>query len=288
MKGNFTRTMLAVASLLAIPATTIAKAIPATENSDSDINTNTNTNVARVTYNGDQVVYMQLPPNGELVYEQLAQVNIDNAMVHSDVSVRCFFWRQDRADTVQNWGNNYLSWSFSKVLRQPYSQAERLYCYDNTADKTDDGDDGKEGTFTLFIENRRGQKELVRVRVPGQAVYGELDLVVDGADADDADDGDANDGDNGDNVDPELRINVIRAALVDVPREEGVAGHVYERPPRCFIVSAAPNQATPTDLYHVALFHKSQPYLNVLGIVCFRAGYPEEALWQYSWRGSTG
>ena len=275
MKTNIWRALLAAASLQAfttMTTSTMASAIPNAENTDAGtdaaIPADDSTNTARVTYNGDQVVYLQLPPNGDLVYEELAQLDIDNAMVHADASVRCFFWRQDRADIFKNYGNNYLSWSFSKVLRQPFSHAERLYCYDNTADKTDAGDDGEEGTFTLFVENRRGQKELVRVRVPGGQVSGELDLVADR------------------DVDPELRINVIRAALVDVPREEGVSGSVFEHPPRCFVVSA-PGQARPTDLYHVALFHTTQPYLNVLGVVCFRAGYADEDVWNYTWRGST-
>ena len=261
MKLNTIRTALAGASLLAILTTTVASAIPNTEDGG--------TNVARVTYNGDQVINMTLPANGDLVYEEISpsETDIDNAMVHADVSVRCFFWRQDgQADTVKNWGNNYMSWSFSKVLRQPFSQAERLFCYDNTADKTDQGDDSKEGIFTLFVENRKGQQELVRVPVPGGAVHGELDLVTD-------------------YDDPELRINVVRAALIDVPREEGVgAGGVYENIPQCQIVST-PTQRTPTDLYHVAFF---KPYLNILGITCFRAGYPMESLWGYSWTGSDG
>lgn len=261
MKLEIARTVLAGASLLTIPTATIATAIPNTEIGG--------TNIARVTYNDNQVINMTLPANGDIVYEELSppQTDITDAMVHSDVSVRCFFWRQDQqTDSVMNWGNNYISWSFSKILRQPFSQAERLFCYDNTADKADQGDDSKEGTFTLFIENRKGQQELVRVRVPGGDVHGELDLVTD-------------------HDDPELRINVVRAALIDVPREEGVAaGGVYENVPRCHIVSA-PTQMIPTDLYRVAVF---QPYLNILGIVCFRAGYPMESVWGHSWSGSEG
>ena len=261
MKLNIAHAAFAGASLLAIPTAIVAAAIPNAEDRS--------TNIARVTYNDDQVINMTLPANGDLVYEEIspAQTDIRNAMVHADISVRCFFWRQDRqADSVKNWGDNYMSWSFSKVLRQPFSQAERLFCYDNSADKTDQGDDSKEGTFTLFVENRKGQQELVRVSVPGGAVQGELDLVSD-------------------HDDPELRINVVRAALVDVPRQEGVAaGGVYESAPQCHIVST-PTQMTPTDLYRVAVFH---PYLNILGIVCFRAGYPMESVWGYSWSGSDG
>lgn len=148
-----------------------------------------------------------------------------------------------------------------------FARAERLYCFDSTADKVLDedaestgtnseGDDNELaegiGTFVLLFEYRQGQQALIRVRTQPGSDDANLDF------------SDSNAVAASRLSDIEPGVNVVRIALVDVPREDSL---ILRRRPSCTIWLSQTSRRT-VELGSAVKFN---PYLNVYRIRCFKA-----------------
>ena len=133
------------------------------------------------------------------------------------------------------------------MLSRAYLRAERLYCYDSTRDRA------ANDVYALFLENRAGQKDLVRLRLrDGDRGYGLLDLEAESADAD----ADADTDTDARPVPPGLRVNVRKAALIAGPvlpeRATGAGGGAAD----------GPTTREASSVHHPATEFSPVPFLN--------------------------
>ena len=245
---------------------------------------------------GTKEVILNLPSNGNLVYEEIEGQNVeegsrvvwDGDKTPQNARATCFLWRQSDEGIPWQPGLNFASppiYPTGEGTLRLFPRADRLYCFDSTADKVfhedvdstaNDGEnyglsgldssekersDNSNGTFTLLFEYRKGQQALIRLRsLPGSDTasldFSDADAVVAST-----------------NSDIELGINVVRVALIDDPHEVsmeryiGVNGTVYERQPICALLLSQTSRWT----VKVGRGVTFQPYLNVYGIQCRRA-----------------
>lgn len=112
----------------------------------------------------EMLIEMNVPTSGQLTPFDLEDpIQVKRASIRSDRDITCFFWTKPeyRSSSVSTRGVILpISRSFStdeKLLRA-YNTANVLYCYDSTGEKASDD------TFTVFVENVSGMKDLVRLK----------------------------------------------------------------------------------------------------------------------------
>ena len=116
--------------------------------------------------------------NGELSFRKLPlAIDVASATIESDRQIRCFLWRHgdmQQSRTRDKETVELMSSTFSPVeeFSGPFAQTERVYCYDESRDRKADS------AFTIFIENRRGQTELVRVQAPNGSNEGSAPMTL--------------------------------------------------------------------------------------------------------------
>ena len=322
-------------------------------------------NIARITikYNekdtandnhDTNVVVLHVPSSGSLVRRDLGGINIASASLQvvpntaqekterqqQNLHVTCFFWRASNNGVTVDASNNFISYSFSStepVMRQKYSRANRVYCYDSTADQGLDSDsankvdivnensakgdrnknemtenseldanaasDARTGIFTLLFEYRKGVQSLIKVRSPASTLTADLDFSgvkhdfsssissINTSPSYSSSSSSSSYSPFSVLQDLEIGINVVRVALVAVPRrarqdslsgrdEDGVEKDSKERLPSCFLwLSRMAVQEVREDL--VAQF---SPYLNVYGVTCFRAAQADGEISWWLWK----
>ena len=128
-----------------------------------------NQNTATVSVNGD-IYNIEVRPDGGLSSVFVPGVEVAMASVEFHRHVTCFFGRRSTAELNVP---NAVSVPFSTTLgfSEPFYYALRLYCYDSSRNQEHDD------TFTIFVQNRAMEEELVQVTLPEQAARpGTLDL----------------------------------------------------------------------------------------------------------------
>ena len=150
----------------------IVSAVVASNTSNSVEGHDDNLSNVLISMSGHKAVELSLKRNGDLVHQDIPDVDISSALVHEHEHghASCFFWRQVESLSQYNWPGRFVSRSFSygKPLTSRFDHAERLYCYDATEEQLSGN------IFTLFIESGRGAKKLARVEVPEDESYVEL------------------------------------------------------------------------------------------------------------------
>ena len=252
-------------------------------------------------------VILDLPSNGDLVYKEIGGQNINQGsrvvwygdQMPQNAHATCFLWRQSDEGIPWQPNLNFVSapiYPMGEGIPFSFPRADRLYCFDSTADKafhedvgsTADGrqsyaltgakrrererrererkererSDNSVGTFTLLFEYRHGRQALIRLRSPPGLLTAFLDLSdVNAAFA----------STTSDNIEP--GINVVRVALIDTPRTAsddffgGVKADLYEKEPRCLLSLSQ----TSRHAVRVGRGVTFNPYLNIFGISCHRA-----------------
>ena len=155
-------------------------------------------NLVHISIDNNDAINLRISRDGKLAYLNLPSLDTNNVTVSSDTDATCFLWHYNRLGN--DMGDDFVSSSFTayKPLLNAYPRAERIYCYDSTRDKEDND------VYAIFLENLAGQKDLVRIRLQDEAgTYGLLDLESAVSDAE--------------SVDPNLRVNVRKAALIAAP-----------------------------------------------------------------------
>ena len=241
-------------------------------------------------------VILNVPSNGEMVYKEIGGQNVnkgarvvwDGDQSRQNAQVTCFFWRQSNVKIPWEMGLNFAStpiYPMGKGIPYSYQRADRLYCFDSTADtvhledigstsddiqsynlratdrKIREKIDNSVGTFTLLFEYRFGRQALIRLR----SEPGSSNTTLDFSDADAV----ATSMTSG--IEP--GINVVRVALIDTPRPasdeiyRGVNANLYEREPRCLLILSSASQRAVL----VGRGTTFEPYINIYGIRCVRA-----------------
>ena len=142
--------------------TIAAKAQSRSANDDDLPSDNANTvSVKLVTGRvGDIQQSIFINPNGQLASRSLDPAHdIVGAVVESERQIVCFLGRDGDERTAQPGELLSRPFTATEELTQPFLKAKRLYCYDESRDRE------AGNIYTLFLENRMGQKELVRVPV---------------------------------------------------------------------------------------------------------------------------
>ena len=151
-------------------------------------------------------------PNGELLGRKLQlAIDINRATIESDRQIRCFLWRHGDSQESRSRDDEIIdliseSFTSTEEFSGSFAQTEKIFCYDESRDRETGN------TFTIFIENRRGQTELVRVQIPSidapagaegdgeeRAGFGELDMTAEY---------------------PTLGVDVAKAMIVAYPGEK--------------------------------------------------------------------
>ena len=183
---------------------------------------------------------ISINPDGQLASRILSPAHdILGATVESERPIVCFLGRNGDERTAQP--DELLSRPFTatKELAQPFSRAEELYCYDESRDRQ------AGNVYTLFLENRRGQKELVRVPIRNRSersrADSELDIVAEY---------------------PTLVIDVSKAMIVTYP---GASTEGMDEQKFCLLFTSESEEPTLSWANQVSLFY---PQTNLLKILC--------------------
>ena len=110
-------------------------------------------------------VKFSVPTNGQLAWRVLPKLRVHRAaIVESESNIACFLWG----------GRDSPSAASRIITRElPFDSiwgvAERLYCYDRTADVANDN------VYSFFMENAQGNKDLVRIYQTEGEIYGILE-----------------------------------------------------------------------------------------------------------------
>lgn len=245
---------------------------------------------------GTKQVILNVPSNGEMVYKEIGGQNVDEGakvvwdgdQTRQNAQVTCFFWRQSDEGTPWVPGLNFASipiYPMGEGISYSFPRADRLYCFDSTADtvlledigstsddiqsynlraterKIREKIDSSVGTFTLLFEYRFGRQALMRLRLEP----GSHNTTLDFSDADAVATSTTSDIEPG--------INVVRVALIDTPRPasdeiyRGVNAHLYEREPRCALILSP----TSWQVVQVGRGTTFDPYINIYAIKCLKA-----------------
>ena len=139
--------------------------------------------------------------------------------VQSDTRVRCFFWYEKETDVNYQRGRDFISHAFGNGrLQKPHTKPERLYCYDNTVED--------ENTFAIYLENKRGQREIVHLHLEPGEESAELDLY---------------------RRNQKLSVGVERIAMITSPTGRGVECEIFnDRPKRNFEINEYTAWTLPT------------------------------------------
>lgn len=189
---------------------------------------------------GDIQQSISIDPSGQLATRELSPAHdIISATVESERQIVCFLGRDGDGGTAQP--DELLSRPFTaaKELTQPFSRAEELYCYDESRDRE------AGNVYTLFLENRRGQKELVRVPIRDRSQRNradtELDIVAEY---------------------PTLVVDVSKAMIVTYP---GTSPEAKDDQKFCLLFTSESQEPLLSWANQVSLFY---PQTNLLKIMC--------------------
>ena len=242
----------------------------------------TTDNIAKVTINGHSNVEIPLQPNGKLASHDLNWIEIGTASVRSvgagseDAHITCFFWHEDDGSApdrrMRSVDKTSTPFTTESGLKQPFANARRVYCYDSSADVTDDD------AFVIFVKNEQGREGLVRVRMgdgvsetvnndikyeagKGMGSYGVLNL--------------------NDRSDRQLGYDVTRAAVVHAPAAppQGIGGSMLSLQSEMASRAACMAFSGSKPLYGLWMGNQLtlDPPRDVTRIACFKAETSQQA-----------
>lgn len=244
-----TYSMLACLALLIAP--TSANGID--DDDSSNRNSTVTNSTVRIDLTGHKTVLMKISSDGALAsYEFEERLGyVSASLVRGNEHAVCFLWRQETEDTIRTDTAQWVSESFSaeKQLSRSFAHAQRLYCFDNSRDQADGN------IYTLFVENYKGDKELVRVRIPEDEAFSELSLI---------------------DRYPQFRLGP-RASLVDTPGVRVMYRNPYSDYPVCYLRPTGYQQNPLVHATSMILAFKGLPDVVIDGIICFRNYYDRDA-----------